>query len=427
MNAEVPGPRKPDPAAALRGERVLVTGAAGFVGGRLVERLAEAGAEVRAFVHRVSRASRIAVYPVELVSGDVRDAGDVARAAEGCDRIFHCAYGTSGPQRLRARVNLEGTANVLSAGREAGVARIVHLSSLVVYGYTEDGDLDEAAPRRAMKDAYSRSKVKAERRALAAAREGLPVTVLQPTAVYGPYGGVWTSSVLGSLSTGRVILVDGGQGLANTVYVDDLVDAMFLAAVRPEAIGEAFLVSSAEPVTWCELQGGFASILGVEERTVSMSAAEAIAHHRRQRWQGTSLLREGLSALATDEALQRRLLATREARLLRWMAATLIPQTWQPAIKSLLSRLAGGGKTKATPSSEPAPLPIHAMPPSTVRFLSSRTRVRIDKARRLLGYEPRFDFASGLVRTAAWARWAGLAPTEETGPPGWAPPWGLTD
>lgn len=250
------------------------------------------------------------------------------------------------------------------------------------------------------------------------------MTVLQPTAVYGPYGGVWTSSALTSLATGRVILVDGGRGLANTVYVDDIVDAMLLAAIRPEAVGEAFLISSAEPATWRELHEGFSKILGLDDRTVAMTSEEAIAHHRGQRWQGPGLVRQGLGVLAEDEGLQKKLLATREVRLLRWAAATLVPQTWQPWIKKRLGRLARGRGEGRTPSGETHELPIHSIPPSTVRFLAARTRVRIDKARRLLGYQPRHDLASGLARTASWARWAGLAPSEGEKPPGWGPPWG---
>ena len=97
------------------------------------------------------------------------------------------------------------------------------------------------------------------------ARSGrVPATVLQPTAVYGPYGGVWTERVLTALRTGRVILVDGGRGLANHVYVDDLVSAMLLAAVEPAAVGEAFLVSSAEPATWQELYGAFERMIGAD-------------------------------------------------------------------------------------------------------------------------------------------------------------------
>ncbi|MDX1630318.1 MAG: NAD-dependent epimerase/dehydratase family protein [Thermoanaerobaculia bacterium] len=412
-----------DPGRELAGSRALVTGAAGFIGGRLVERLAESEVEVRAFVHRLSRASRIAVYPLELIDGDVRDAGTVVRAAEDCDLIFHCAYGTGGSQRLRSKVNVEGTANVLDAARKHEVSRVVHLSSLVVYGHTEDGDLDESAPRRSMGDAYSSSKLAAERRALRAADRGLPVAVLQPTTVYGPFGGVWTANVLQSLASGRVILVDGGQGLANPVYVDDLVEAMLLAAVRPGAVGEAFLISSAEEVTWRELYEGFAELLELEDRTVEMTEDEAISHFRRQRWKGPGLISRGLSLLRKDEDLRDRLLATREGRLVRWAGSTLIPQSWQPRIKSWLKALAGKGGTKESGSSAGSELPIHPTPPGMVRFLSARTRVRIDKARRVLGFEPRYDFEAGMARTGAWARWAGMAPSEEERPPGWEPPW----
>ncbi len=180
-------------------------------------------------------------------------------AAAGCDVVFHCAYGTGGSQKRRGFVNSEGTRRVLAAAAAAGAGRVVHLSTLMVYGRTADGDLDESAPRRRFGDAYSDSKLAAESVAMAWARAGrVPVVVLQPTAVYGPWGGVWTAQPLAALRSGRLILVDGGAGTANAVYVDDLVSAMLLAAVRDGVVGEAFLVSAAEPVTWRELYGRFA-------------------------------------------------------------------------------------------------------------------------------------------------------------------------
>src|SRR4029077_14151730 len=107
-------------------------------------------------------------------------------AIQGCDVVFHCAYGTSGSQKHRSWVNREGTRRVLEASRAAGVGRVVYLSTLMVYGQTTDGDLDETAPRRRFGNPYSDSKLEAERIALSS---GLPVAVLQPTAVYRPYRG----------------------------------------------------------------------------------------------------------------------------------------------------------------------------------------------------------------------------------------------
>lgn len=400
----------PDPTGQLAGRPVLVTGGSGFIGGRLVERLVEdCGARVRVLVRDVAAAARPARFPVEIARGDVSRAGDVAAAARGCEVVFHCAYGTTGPQGQRARVNIEGTRNVLAAAA-AERARVVHLSTLMVYGLTGDGDLDETAPRRRFGNAYSDSKLEAERLALAATRAGrAPVAVLQPTGVYGPWGGVWTAQVLRTLKAGRMILVDGGTGLANMVYVDDLVSAMLLAAVRDEAVGEALLISGEEPVTWRELYERFARMLG-GSRTVAMSAAEALAHYRGRRRRMGRLAPALLGMVKEDRAFRERLFGTREVALLRDLGSRL-PEAVQVALKRGLSGGAGGRRRPPAPASAALPLeelPIHPLTPEMIRFHVPRTRVRIDKARRLLGYRPVFGFERGMDLTERWARWANL-------------------
>jgi nucleoside-diphosphate-sugar epimerase len=385
---------------ALAGKRVLVTGATGFIGGRLVERLVlEHGAEVRALVRNLAAAARLARFPVAVLRGDVTSAPDLAVAIQGCDMVFHCAYGTSGSQKHRAWVNREGTRRVLEASRASGVGRIVYLSTLMVYGQTEDGDLDETAPRRPFGNAYSDSKLEAERIALSS---GLPVAVLQPTAVYGPYGGVWTEAVIKSLKTGRQILVNGGDGLGNAVYVDDLVSAMLLAAVREAAVGEAFLISGQEPVTWRELYGRFERMLGPERRTVDMTEAEALAYWRRWKRSQPRAVGEALRILKQEQPIRERIERTREGVWLREMASTVLPESVQQKIKS---RLGSGGRPSRPAAAE---LPIHPLTPQMIGFFRPRTRVRIDKAKRLLGYRPAFDFETGMELTEKWARWANL-------------------
>ncbi|MES1241372.1 MAG: NAD-dependent epimerase/dehydratase family protein [Acidobacteriota bacterium] len=390
----------------LRGRKVFVTGATGGIGGRLVERLVRHhGADVRVLIRNPSSAARLARFPLTFHMGDVTRSEDLDRAIRGSELVFHCAYGTTGSQKHHAWVNRVGTERVLEAAHRAGAARVVHLSTLMVYGRTGDGDLDETAPRRRFGNAYSDSKLEAEAMALQYSRSGrVPVAVLQPTAVYGPYGGVWTTKPLQALKAGRQILVNGGDGFANAVYVDDLVSAMLLASVKDGAAGEAFLISGPEPVSWRELYERFARMLGPgPERTVSMTAAEARAHYRKHQRETAHVHQELLRHFKQDQAFRDRLMATRELFALREMASSILPEGLQQKIKGRMS-----GNAFASPPRAGGELPILPLTPEMVDFYIPKTRVRIDKARRILGYEPAFSLKRGMELTEQWARWADL-------------------
>jgi nucleoside-diphosphate-sugar epimerase len=388
--------------------KVLVTGASGFIGGRLVERLMRQGADVHVLVRNPASAARLARFPLSFHLGDVTNTVDLDKAVKGCDLVFHCAYGTTGSQKRRAWVNRVGTERTLEAAHQAGVKRVVNLSTLMVYGQTADGDLDETAPRRRFGNAYSDSKLDAEGIALQYSRSGrVPVTTLQPTAVYGPYGGVWTVQPLATLKTGRMILVNGGDGLANAVYVDDLVSAMLLAAEKDAAVGEAFLISGPDAVTWRDLYGRFAHMLGDShdgpERTVSMTVEEAQAYYKKHQRETSRFHQEFLRTFKQDRGFRDRLMATRELKALRELASSVLPEGVQDRIKGKMS---GGGGRPAPPQEKG--LPIHPLTPQMIGFFAAKTRVRIDKARRLLGYEPAFSLGRGMELTEQWARWANL-------------------
>ncbi|MEA2562574.1 MAG: hypothetical protein QOH06_4078 [Acidobacteriota bacterium] len=389
--------------------KALVTGASGFIGGRLVERLVRQGADVRVLVRSPASAARLARFPLTFHLGDVTNSADLDKAVQGCDLVFHCAYGTTGSQKRRAWVNRVGTERTLEAAHRAGAKRVIYLSTLMVYGQTADGDLDETAPRRRFGNAYSDSKLDAEATALQYSRSGrVPVTILQPTAVYGPYGGVWTVQQLAELKTGRMILVNGGDGLANAVYVDDLVSAMLLATEKDAAVGEAFLISGPETVTWRELYSYFARMFGDgPERTVSrlveMTEEEARAWYKKHQREKSRLHQEFLQTFKQDRGFRDRLMATRELMALRELASSVLPEGVQDRIKGKMS---GGGGRPAPP--EEKGLPIHPLTPEMIGFFAAKTRVRIDKARRQLGYEPIFSLERGMELTEQWARWANL-------------------
>lgn len=250
----------------LRGETVLVTGGAGFVGGRLAERLQlEARARVRALVHRWASATWVSRYPVELVAGDVCDPAAVQTAMAGCSRVFHCASGGDDAESYRA-VNVDGTRNVLEAARRCGVKRVVHVSSAVVHDLEAPGDIDESSPLRPARHPYTASKIGGEEVVWDFwRRERLPVTVLRPAFVWGPRGSQYTVAPVRAMAEGRFALFDGGRAECPAVYIDNLVDALLLAATRPNAVGEAFLITDGEGRTWRDFFEAYAAMLGRRE------------------------------------------------------------------------------------------------------------------------------------------------------------------
>jgi nucleoside-diphosphate-sugar epimerase len=241
--------------------RALVTGANGFVGARMVDRLLRRRVPARALVRQ-----RLVVGPgvagVERAHGDVTRPDSLRAAVAGCDVVFHCAWGGDALADAR-RVNVEGTRNVIEAAAAAGVRRVVHLSTMAVHGDDLGAELTEDAPMITGGDAYGVSKAEGERLALELGHaRGVEVVALRPTLVYGPAAPYWVVGYCERVKQEQVALVDGGVGLANLIFVEDLVDAMWAAAEAPGVAGTSCLVSGAHPVTWAEYLGHFARMCG---------------------------------------------------------------------------------------------------------------------------------------------------------------------
>ena len=201
------------------------------------------------------------------------------------------------------------------------------------------------------------------------------------------------------LKTGRVILVNGGDGICNGVYVDDLVLGILCACVVPEGRGERFLISGPVPATWREFYGAYEQMLG-RESTVSLPLDEVLRLGREQ--QKRSGTKAQMVSLLRDPVVFKRLATLPLISKAKNMAS-------RPLIDAAKSLLLGGRKPvrgNAAPVRRERPLQLLAE--SDAIFQARKTRVSIGKAQRLLGYAPVFDLRRGMERTAAWVRWANL-------------------
>lgn len=236
--------------------RALVTGASGFLGGHLAAALARCGTEVVSYVRDPQRVSFALERDTKVVVGRLDDAEALRAAMDGVDVVFHCAAVTTNnvPWRVHESVNVEGTAAVVAAAAAAGVERVVHVSSVAVYGVDdragvvgEDAPLPEADDPTAL---YQRSKAAAERAALGVG--GVDVTVVRPGVLYGP----GRPPGVGLPAVGPLLPVMGsGRNRMPYTYVDNAVDALLLAATDPAAAGEVFNVVDTRQLTTREALG----------------------------------------------------------------------------------------------------------------------------------------------------------------------------
>jgi nucleoside-diphosphate-sugar epimerase len=392
--------------------RILITGATGFIGGRLAEMACERNIPAVALVRTWSHAARLSRLPVRMVQGDILNPDSLRAAMQGCDVVFHCAVDNNAGGQAHRRVSVEGTANVMQVALEMGVKRAVHLSSTAVFGYRPEPDAaTEVGVYRYSGDDYCDGKIDGEKEALRYCQEyALPVTILRPTIVYGPFS-FWNVHAVAAIREGRMVLVDGAKGVCNSLYVDNLVEAMFLAAEHESAVGEVFHISDARPITWRDFIEAHARVLGDSYLPLPEMAAQEIAATWPQATNHSPSSLEQTLRLIRDPRTRRALRSIpaveRSVHTGKAIARSLLPA---PVRRSLRQKLLGKNANSSPDSNNVQSISRPLLSQDEVDMFATFDKIvfSIEKARRVLGYSPKIDFSDGMERTAAWINWARL-------------------
>ena len=259
----------------LAGRSLLVTGIAGCVGGRVAALAQEQGMVVRGLQRSHDKAKRVAKnLGIEVLTGDISDPKAAADACRGVDFVVHSAALVTDRGSLEEfrRINVVGSTTMAEAARDAGVNTFVQISSVLVYGIQYPENVTEAGPFYAGKSPYCLTKLESEQAVLKLHDPArMRVVAIRAGDVYGPESQPWVVRPLELMRTGEFKLLNGGRGICNHIFVDNLVDGIFLAIERDEA-GDAINLTDGQRTTWKEYYSRLARIGGLSDRFISLPA-----------------------------------------------------------------------------------------------------------------------------------------------------------
>jgi nucleoside-diphosphate-sugar epimerase len=323
-------------------KQYLVTGATGFIGSHVAEACIQRGISVRTIARAGSDTALADRLGVTVVRGSLSDAEVVRKAVEGVDVIVHCAakVGDRGAVEEYRAVNVEGLRGLLEACKDKSLQRFVYMSSLGVYEPRHHHGTDESEPVSFNHlDGYTLSKAEAEQIVWPYYRDhGVPLVVLRPGFVYGPRDKTVLPRLIERLRTGRLHYLGGDRRLLNSIYIGNLMDAVFLALDNPRAVGQVYNLTDGEKVS--------------KERFINAIADPMGFARPRQ-------------------------------KLPRWLAAIVA----RIALRKI-RRAGPNGPTRLTAAQ--------------YKFILLNLDFSIEKARRELGYQPRVTFEQGMRDTMAW-------------------------
>ena len=229
--------------------RIFLTGGTGFIGGHVATKLRERGDDVVALVRSPDKAAKLRSAGCELVKGDLSDIAVIKRGLEGTDACIHGAaiYKVGIPKKERQPMyesNVNGTENVLDAAVEAGVDKIVYVSTVNVFGNTKEQVVDETFERdesEGFLSCYDETKYRSHQIAKDRIAKGAPIVIVQPGGVYGPGDHSELGNFIDQTRTGKLRAKAFPRLGFNLVYIDDVADGILLALDKGVA-GESYVL-----------------------------------------------------------------------------------------------------------------------------------------------------------------------------------------
>lgn len=251
----------------MKNKRILITGATGLIGSYIVEKLSKNN-DVRCLVIKNSDVSFLEQVGAKVVYGDITDKSTLGPALKDIDVVFHlaAAFKKDLPEKhteeVYFKINVDGTKNMLEAAKESHVKRFVHFGATGVYGFTGNKPASETSPYNPS-NAYERSKCEGEKLAMEFNKLGLPVTIIQPTVVYGPREKASILKFFKAVRKRIFPIIGNGKNKMDFVFVEDVADATILAAEKENAVGQRYIIGGDRTYTFLEILQVIADTINV--------------------------------------------------------------------------------------------------------------------------------------------------------------------
>ncbi|WP_271252848.1 NAD-dependent epimerase/dehydratase family protein [Pseudanabaena sp. Chao 1811] len=358
--------------------KIGIVGATGFVGNRAAEIFHAQGHEIIPIVRSIASADRLTLKNLNYQIASAFDQSQLAKAFRGCDVVIHSVLGS--PGLIRGSVE-----PAYKAAQKAGVKRIVYLSSMIVHRSAPAIGTTEASPLvENQKFPAHPAKIDAERKLLKLRKSGsVEVVIFRPGVVFGPRSR-WVSDLAGQLSQGTAYFINGGKGVCNSVYIDNLIHGIQLGMTTPEADGEAFFVGDREEITWFDFYSPFAEAFGVDPTQIPTLPIPEFARSRKK---------ELISAITNSQFVQKLLASVPED--LKNNLKNIVPKRKKPQSKMEVIE-----PVEALPKIETKPQPV--VNEMMAELQQSQYKLPFTKAERILGYAPVVTFDEGCRLSIEW-------------------------